>query len=136
MAGIELSLTAQTTAIRGFIINQTKIITSQIKKFSDYVCDFFENKFNEQIKQVVETWFKENKNKIFNNVSKYLSERIVGESYLRYDSNSTYSPSLHLKFKTRFREDARRTSQIKLRFNYPTDQVDDVHIKQLRKLQA
>lgn len=133
LAGIELAFTGQTTTIKSVIPNKTKIITSQIKKFYDYVSDFFENKFNEQIKQVVETWFEENQNTIFNNVSKYLSERIVGESYLRYDSNSTYSPSLHLKFKTKFREDARRTSQIKLRFNYPTDQIDAAHLEQLRK---
>lgn len=57
-------------------------------------------------------------------------KRIVGESYIKYDSNYTYMPTIIFKYKTKNILDERKYSQIKLRLNYKT--VNPIYGKRIK----
>lgn len=91
----------------------------------------------EAMYEVINSWYQKQKSSIFEGASSYVCKRIVGESYIKYDANYMYMPTIILKYKTKNRLDERKYSQIKLRLDYKTEEITDTMIKELKlKLQA
>jgi len=82
--------------------------------------------------EAINAWYSENKNSIFSSSANYISERIVGESYIKYDGDNLYMPTLIFKYKNQMENEPRRYSQIKLRFNLKPDQITDEIVEALR----
>lgn len=82
--------------------------------------------------EAINAWYSENKNSIFSSSANYISERIVGESYIKYDGDNLYMPTLIFKYKNQMENEPRRYSQIKLRFNLKPDQITDERSFEIR----
>lgn len=106
-------------------INESK--TEVVKKLDNFIDNILKNKIVEGIKE----WYKENNNDIFITLTRFICERIVGESYIKYDCSNTYMPTLIFKFKTKNSYDERKYSQLKLRLNYKTSEITDIFIDKL-----
>ena len=52
------------------------------------------------MKESIQDWYNENSDEIIKNITLNLSESIVGESYIKYDSSTSYWPTLIFKFKS------------------------------------
>lgn len=61
-----------------------------------------------------------------------MSERIVGESYIKYDIANLYLPTILLRFKTQNATVKQKYSQIKLRLNYKNNEITEEMVRELR----
>lgn len=104
--------------------NKTEIITK--------IDNFIEKKLKNKIIEGIKEWYKENCKDLFSNISNYICERIVGESYIKYDACNLYMPTLMFKFKTDGIFDKRKYSQLKLRLNYKTNKITDELVNKLK----
>ena len=85
--------------------------------------------FKNKIKEAIKEWFKDTNQEIYNKSSEYICQRIVGESYIKYDGSNLYMPTLIFKFITENNEDKRKYSQLKLRLNYQTNEIKKTNKK-------
>lgn len=93
--------------------------------------------FKNKIKEAIQEWFKKTDKEIYQNSSDYICDKIVGESYIKYDASNMYMPTLIFKFKTDGINYKRKYSQLKLRLNYKTNEITDEFINQFKlKIQS
>ena len=83
----------------------------------------FIKNFKSNITEVLNDWYKKNNKNILSKISNFICERIVGESYIKYDANYSYLPTIIFRYKTKNILDKRKYSQIKLRLNYKTEEI-------------
>lgn len=107
-------------------------VESKIELLKESLETFFIMLQNPTITSVFNTWYDDKKDESFKSLSNYVCERIVGESYIKYDSNYMYMPTIILRYKTKNILDYKKYSQIKLRLNYKTEEIDDVLVKNLK----
>lgn len=89
--------------------------------------------FKKLVKEAVNEWFEENKKDIYQQLTTQIAETIVGESYLKFDSNSTYYPTLLFKFMSNNQNQSKRYSQIQIRLLKSPEEIDEALINQLKK---
>lgn len=81
--------------------------------------------FKNKIKEAIDEWFKNTDEEIYKNSTDYICEKIVGESYIKYDSFCSFWPTLLFKFKSIDTQKVKQYSQIKIRyFKKPNDIVE------------
>lgn len=85
------------------------------------------------MKESVNDWFDEHSDEILNNITLNVSESIVGESYIKYDSSTSYWPTLMFKFKSADINIKSHYSQIKIRYYKKPDDISDVDIENLKQ---
>lgn len=100
----------QISSLQTLILNNFNVIEKELR--------FFIKNFKSNITEVLNDWYKKNNKNIIEKITNFICERIVGESYIKYDANYTYMPTIILRYKTKNIEDERKYSQIKLRLNY------------------
>ena len=126
---IERLLTGQNEIIAGIgaiisILTGEAIDPKNIKP----ALDNFKNKIKEAIKE----WFKDTDEEIYKNSSDYICDKIVGESYIKYDASNLYMPTLIFKFITQNNNNKKKYSQLKLRLNYKTNEITNEFIEKLK----
>lgn len=109
----------QTLTLNNFNVIEREL-TLFIKNFKSYVTE------------VLNDWYKKNNKNIIEKITNFICERIVGESYIKYDANYMYMPTIILRYKTKNIEDERKYSQIKLRLNYKTEEITNSLINDLK----
>lgn len=75
------------------------------------------------IKDALNEWFDNKKSELYKEIVEEISSNIVGESYIKYDGDNLYMPTLIFKYKNK--NEKRRYSQIKLRLNLKPDEITD-----------
>lgn len=123
---------AQTAGLEGSIVYSSKVTNGNIEKIKTKINNFLTNELDTRISKILSDWYKDNENKILKSSSSFICKRIVGESYIKYDANYTYMPTIILKYKTKNFLNERKYSQIKLRLNYKTEEITDALIKTLK----
>jgi hypothetical protein len=72
-----------------------------------------------------------------NEITKYIADevcnRIVGESYYRWDSVTSYYPTIIFKFKEEGEQRPLRHSQIKLRYNKLSQDITDQDVEEIKQ---
>lgn len=88
--------------------------------------DILENK--------IKSLYKKYKNVFYNETTNYICDRIVGESYGKFDSHNLYLPALIFKYRSKYIMEKQKYSQIKLRLNlnYTTEDITDEMVKNLK----
>ena len=86
------------------------------------------NKKLEEVKDYLEEW----KKSLIQDVAQEVSLQVVGESYYRWDSISTYYPTLTLLFKEQDVSQYPKRSQIKIRLSKKTTELTEADIDGLR----
>lgn len=100
--------------------------------------DSLDNQLNDEhlknlMKESSKDWFDDNLNEILNNITLNLSESIVGESYIKYDSATSYFPTLVFKFKPVDKLLKYNYSQIKIRYYKKPDDISDTDVLTLKQ---
>lgn len=89
--------------------------------------------FKKIVKEAVNDWFEEHKEDIFDEIKVDLTENVVGESYLKFDFNSTFYPTLLYKFKSNNFDKTSRYSQMQIRLLRKADEIDENLIQMLKQ---
>ena len=89
--------------------------------------------FKNKIKEAIKEWFEDTDEEIYKNSSDYICDKIVGESYIKYDGSSLYMPTLIFKYKNKTIVDKRKYAQIKIRLNLANDDITDKVVNDLRQ---
>lgn len=105
------------------ITKETNDIASKIKSDLDQI-----NKTLKEIKEEQENCHKE----LPRRVGEIVSDYVIGESYYRWDSTSTYFCTLIFKFKETNVETYAKVSQLKVRLKQKNEEITDSDIKDLR----
>jgi len=114
----------QISNLETLIVNNFNVIEKELR--------FFIKNFKSNITEVLNDWYKKNNKNIIEKITNFICELIVGESYIKYDANYMYMPTIILRYKTKNIEDERKYSQIKLRLNYKTEDITDSLINNLK----
>lgn len=92
----------------------------------------FDGRINEVVKDFNET-SKKYKDEVIETVCEEIPNRVVGESYYRYNATSQFYPTLMLVFVEMTENKYPRRSQMKVKIKKETAQVTDLYIEELRK---
>jgi hypothetical protein len=117
------SILAETTAILA-ILTGGKI---DPKKFKP---DF--TNLKKIVKEAIQEWVEENKKGIGEEFTNSICSSIVGESFVKFDSNSTYYPTLIFKFVSTEKLETKRYSQIQIRFLKKPDEINHEEVQSLK----
>lgn len=98
-------------------------LENNLNNFKSKIYSYLDTKDNKTGNDLLDNWYKDNKKGMFKTSSSYICERIVGESYIKYDANYMYLPTIILRYKTKNKLDERKYSQIKIRLNYKTEEI-------------
>ena len=113
------------TSLQNTIKNAKNSIEHTINKCSDDIKKFFKDNLKKDIKDALNEWFDNKKSELYKEIVEEISSNIVGESYIKYDSDNLYMPTLIFKYKNENTNEKRRYSQIKLRLNLKPDEITD-----------
>lgn len=139
VSAIEAALGVATGAITAEIAGVSTLISSvettlgivktDVESIKNQLSD---DNLKKLIKESIKDWYEENSNEIIDTVSLNLSESIVGESYIKYDSSTSYWPTLIFKFKSTDKNLKYNYSQIKIRYYKKPDEITDSDILNLK----
>lgn len=129
---LETSLSAFGLSINGHTTRMKKEIIKEINNFKNDLYDYLENVLKKNIEDCLNDFFKNKKDEFYKEIVDEVCCNIVGESYIKYDGDNLYMPTLIFKYKNKNINDARRYSQIKLRLNLKPEDINDHLIENLR----
>ena len=118
---------AEIVAATTFISATVEKILVQIETLPKTLEDLLTQKF-EEFKDYLNEW----KKSLILDIAQQVSLEIVGESYYRWDSVSSYYPTLTFLFKEVDAEQYPKRSQVKIRYNKSNEDITQSDIKELR----
>lgn len=87
LTDINADLLAQTVELNGRFTQTNELITESKIEIKKQIDNFIENILKNKVIEAIKEWYKAlNCEEIFNNISNYICDRIVGESYIKYDA--------------------------------------------------
>ena len=92
----------------------------------------FDSKLNHQLEQI-KTFLNEWKKDLITKIAQEVSLHVVGESYYKWDSVSTYYPTITFLFKETETSQYPRRSQVKIRLNKKNQEITEKDIMVLKK---
>ena len=105
ITAIEAAIGVATTAIEasigglGTLISSLETTLGLVKTDVAFIKKQVSNEnLKKLMKESIKDWYEENSDEIIKNITLNLSESIVGESYIKYDSSTSYWPTLIFKF--------------------------------------
>lgn len=133
---ITSSIEASILGLKSHIDAKINTIEEGIKKNFDNLKKDLESFLKENIKSIIDeclkNWFKNNKDYIYKELIEQICCNIVGESYIKYDGDNLYMPTLIFRYKNKNKQDPKRYSQIKLRLNLKSDDITDSVVDSLK----
>lgn len=126
LAGLATGL-SEVIAATSYISSVVGTILTQLKLLPKTLEDLLDAKF-EDLKTYLSDW----KSDLIKEIAQEVSLQIVGESYYKWDSVSTYYPTITFIFKEKDVSQYARKSQIKLRLSKKNEDLTDSDIKNLR----
>lgn len=126
LAGIGTGVSELIAATTYISMVVAKILT-QLKLLPQTIESLLDAKF-EDLKKYLSDW----KADLIKEIAQEVSLQVVGESYYKWDSVSTYYPTITFLFKEQGVSQYPRKSQIKLRLSKRNEELTDLDIKKLR----
>lgn len=110
------------------IVNEAK---TEIERKIDSLQKHFDTKIDKIVKDFNDT-IEEDKKEIIEQVCEEIPNRVVGESYYRYNATSQFFPTLTLVFVEETESKYPRRSQLKVKIKKQTEEITDRFIAELR----
>lgn len=109
-----------------------KNIKTYINNLEDSLKKFLEDNLKEYVKNAIDDWFNNKKEDLYKEITEEICCNIVGESYIKYDGENLYMPTLVFKYKNKNKQESKSYSQIKIRLNLKPDDITDIIVDNLR----
>ena len=136
-SAFESSLFFFKRSINGSIKNLEGSIKKTINDLENNIKEFLNKNLKKYIMDGLDEWLSKNKKMLYEELVEQICCNIVGESYIKYDGDNLYMPTLIFKYKNKNNYEKRRYSQIKLRLNLKPEDITDNIVDDLRlKIQS